>query len=200
MESISKSIFLKWSGNGAHVHIHHAFSPEFLREINLLDAAYALVQYTNNKLRSRYLEIAKRDGALELKVENEMDLQTVLTCTLSFQRSRNLVAVCLPLNMVSDFAPEWASPEHYHHCNNWDRFEKGEAVQLAEKALRIEGAYPLRLPGPSQRRKKSTVKLMTRHSRKESEANFVSLQSNFGNAFVSRIARYRFTKHCSEHS
>lgn len=93
-ENISKSVFLKWSGNGAHVHIHHkAFSPELLRKINPLDAAYAIVEYVNSKLHSRYLEIAKGYGARELKVENEMDIQRVFTCPLSLHRSRNLMAV-----------------------------------------------------------------------------------------------------------
>ena len=45
-ENVSESVFLKWSGNGAHVHIHHkAFSPEPLRKINPLDAACAVVEY-----------------------------------------------------------------------------------------------------------------------------------------------------------
>jgi hypothetical protein len=74
-EGVSKSVFIKWSGNGAHVHIHHrAFSTELLLKISPLDAAYAIVEYVNGKLRSRYTEIAGRFQAAGLKVENEIDL------------------------------------------------------------------------------------------------------------------------------
>ncbi|MFQ5758040.1 MAG: hypothetical protein ACE5IF_00010 [Candidatus Bathyarchaeia archaeon] len=72
----------------------------------------------NDKLRSRYLEIAKEYGARELKVESEMDLQRVFTCPLSLHRSRNCVAVWLPSDIISDFTPEWASPEGYRR---WSR-------------------------------------------------------------------------------
>jgi len=140
-ENVSKSVFLKWSGNGAHIHIHHrAFSRELLRKINPLDAAYAIVEYVNSKLRSRYLEIAKKYRAQELKVENEMDLQRVFTCPLSLHRSRNLVAVCLSPDTVSDFVLEWVSPEQYRHWSEWNKFETGEVDQLAEKARKIVGA------------------------------------------------------------
>ena len=172
-ENVSKSVFLKWSGNGVHVHIHHkAFSAELLRKINPLDAAYAIVEYVNSKLRSRYLEIAKRYGAQELKVENEMDPQRVFTCPLSLHRSQNLVAVCLPPDMVSDFNPEWASSEHYRHWSRWERFEKGESDQLAKKGRRTVGPYPLRgVPRPTERRGKSTAKLITRWLERKNEAD-----------------------------
>lgn len=97
----SKSVFLKWSGKGAHIHIHHrAFSTELLRRINPLDAAYAIVEYVNGQLRSRYMEIAERYQATKLKVENEMDLQRVFTSPLSLHRSLNLAAVCFSLDMI----------------------------------------------------------------------------------------------------
>jgi len=115
-----------------------------LRRINPLDAAYAIVEYVNGKLHSRYVEIAERYQAPKLKVENEMDLQRVFTSPLSLHRSLNLVAICFSLDMINHFTPEWASAERYRHWKGWDRFEPGEADELAEKAYRTVGAYPLR--------------------------------------------------------
>lgn len=168
-EGVSKSVFMKWSGNGAHVHIHHkAFSAELLRKINPLDAAYAIVEYVNSKLRSQYTEIAERHEARKLNIENEMDLQRVFTCPLSLHRSLNVVAVCFPPNMTNDFTLEWTSVEHYRHWNGWDRFEIGEADRLAERAYQIIGAYPLRkLPKPFERERKSTAELITGWLKKE---------------------------------
>ena len=97
-----------------------------------------------------------------MKVENEMDLQRVFTCPLSLHRSQNVVAVCISLGMVRDFTPEWASPEHYRHWSKWNRFETGEADQLAEKARRIVEVYPTRrVPRPAEQRGKSIAKLIT---------------------------------------
>jgi len=168
-ESVSESVFLNWSGNGAHVHIHHkAFSTELLRRINPLDAAYAVVEYVNGKLRSRYMEIAEEHEARKLSIENEMDLQRVFTCPLSLHRSLNLAAVCFSPDMVSEFTPDWTSVERYRHWNEWDTFEIGEADHLAEKAHQVVGAYPLRkLPTPPRAKRKSTAKLITRWLKRE---------------------------------
>jgi len=168
-EGVSKSVFLKWSGNGVHVHIHHrAFSTELLRRINPLDAAYAIVEYVNGKLCSRYMEIAERYQTTQLKVENEMDLQRVFTCPLSLHRSLNLVAVCFSPDMIDNFTPEWASAERYRHWKGWDRFELGEADRLAEKAYRIVGPYPLRkIPKPPRPERKSTAELIAKWMKKE---------------------------------
>jgi len=168
-EGISRSVFLKWSGNGAHIHIHHrALSSELCRRINPLDAAYAIVEYVNGKLRSRYMEIAERYQASKLKVENEMDPQRVFTSPLSLHRSLDLVAVCFSPNMMDHFTPKWASIEGYRHWKDWDRFEPGEADHLAEIAYQIVGAYPLRkIPKPPRREGKSTAELITRWLKKE---------------------------------
>ena len=161
-EGVSESVFLNWSGNGAHVHIHHrAFSTELLRKINPLDAAYAVVEYVIGKLRPRYVEIAEKHEARKLSIENEMDLQRVFTCPLSLHRSLNLAAVCFSPNMISEFTPEWASVERYRHWNKWDTFEIGEADHLAEKAYQVVGAYPLRkLPKPPRTKRKSTAEMI----------------------------------------
>mgnify|MGYP001059452827 CR=1 FL=1 len=142
-EGVSKSVFLKWSGNGAHVHIHEkAFSPELLQKINPLDVAYAIVEYVNGKLRSRYLEIAEKYGAKELRIENEMDPQRVFTCPLSLHRKLDVVAVCFSLDNINSFYLDWVSVEHYCHWNGWNKFETGEADSLAQKALSDRRSLP----------------------------------------------------------
>jgi hypothetical protein len=80
----------------------------------------------------------------ELSVENEMDLQRVFTCPLSFHRSLNRVAVCFSASTINNFVPQWTDLKYYHHWKGWDQFEAGEADRLAEKAFRTVGAYPLK--------------------------------------------------------
>lgn len=161
---VSKSVFLKWSGNGVHVHIHHrAFSTDLLRKINPLDAAYAIVGYVNIKLHSKYAEIAAKHGARELSVENEMDLQRVFTCPLSLHRSLNLVAVCFSSNMLDDFTPAWASLERYRHLKEWDQFEEGEADSLAKEAYQTVGTYPLKTrSATSEQKRRTTANVITK--------------------------------------
>jgi len=144
-EGVSESVFLKWSGKGAHVHIHErAFSEDLLKKVNPLDAAYAVVEHVNRKLGRKYAEIAERYQARELSVENEMDLQRVFTCPLSLHRSLNSVAVCFSASATDDFVPQWTNLERYRHWKGWDRFKVCEADELAEKAYRTVGAYRLK--------------------------------------------------------
>lgn len=167
-EGVSKSVFVKWSGNGTHVHVHHrSFSTSLLQRIKPLDAAYAIVEYVNSRLRSQFLKIAKNYKARELKVQNEMDLQRVFTCPLSLHRSLDLVAICLPPDKVNSFSPKWASREHYRHWKGWDRFETGEADGLAETAHEIVGGYPLRMSKPLTGKRKSTTEPITRWLKEE---------------------------------
>lgn len=163
-ERVSESVFLKWSGMGGHVHIHHkAFSTDLLQKINPLDAAYAIVEYVNAKLRSKYAEIAAKHDAKELSVENEMDLQRVFTCPLSLHRSLNLVAVCFSPTMLNDFTPDWASLGRYRHWREWYRFVEGEADRLARRAYQTVGGYPLKAPSKTfGRRRKTMANMITK--------------------------------------
>ena len=163
-ERVRESVFIKWSGRGAHVHIHQSsFSTGLLRRINPLDAAYAIVEYVNTKLRSKYVEIAAKHDTRELSVENEMDLQRVFTCPLSLHRSLNLVAVCFPPDVLDDFNPDWASLGRYRHWKDWDRFREAEVDDLAKKAYQAVGAYPIRtLSKTPERKRKTTANMITR--------------------------------------
>jgi len=160
-EGVSKSVFLKWSGKGAHVHVHQrALSPTLLQKIAPLDAAYAIVEHINRALRAKLTRIAKKNNAAELNVENEIDLQRVFTCSLSLHRSMSSVAVCFPPAQVDDFTPGWTRTDSCRHWEDWDQFEIGEADALAEKAYRLVGRYPGRtLPKSKPEPKSKTSSL-----------------------------------------
>jgi len=170
-EGVSESVFLKWSGKGAHVHIHEkAPSDELLKKVNPLDAAYAVVEYVNRRLAGKYKEIAQRYGAGELSVENEMDLQRVITCPLSLHRSLNCVAVCFSTSTINDFVPQWTDILDYRHWKGWDKFEAGEADKLIEKAYQTVGAYPLKTQTKNPEQKdKATKDLITKWLEKEEQ-------------------------------
>lgn len=153
-EGVSKSAWFKWSGMGAHVHLHQrAFSLELLRKIAPLDAAYAIVEYVNRKLASRFADIAKSHGATGLNVENEIDLQRVFTCPLSLHRDLNRVAVCVSPDQIDGFTPDWTKVEGYRHWKGWNQFQIGEADSLAEKAYKLTGPYTVKsLPKPKMQK------------------------------------------------
>lgn len=141
-EEIIKSVFLKWSGRGAHIHVHHkAFSPQMNEKIGALNLAYAVVEYVNRTLRARFDEIARTFAAPELSIENEIDIQRVFSCPLSLHRSLRRVVVCFPTTSIDDFNLDWTRVEEYRHWENWDRYEIGEGDHLAEKAYKQIGAY-----------------------------------------------------------
>jgi hypothetical protein len=140
---VVKSVFFKWSGRGAHIHVHpRAFSSDLLRRIDPLDVAYSVTQYIVCK-------IEPEDGIV---VENKIDVQRVFTAPLSLHRSVDRVAVCVPPDELENFHVEWASPSGYKHFPHaWRRYEEGEGDELAEKAYAAVGPY---LAGRARRRRK----------------------------------------------
>lgn len=130
---VSESVFVKWSGRGAHVHVHpEAFSPELLRKIHPLDVAYSVTQYVVNRL-------APSEG---VAVENKIDLQRVFTCPLSLHRFLDRVAVCLTPSELQGFEIGWVSPEGFrHNPESWRRRVVGEGDELAERAFAAIGPY-----------------------------------------------------------
>jgi len=152
---IENSIFLKWSGNGMHVHIHHrAFSEYVLEKVHPLDIAYSVVEYVNSKLQEKYRAILQKHEALKLRVENKVDMQRVFTSPLSLHRKLNTVAVCINPKDLKDFSPAWVMVNRFKHWGAWDNYEEGEADNLALNAYKTVGGYPLkRLPTAPKRRK-----------------------------------------------
>ncbi|MDK2465109.1 MAG: hypothetical protein QI223_10105, partial [Candidatus Korarchaeota archaeon] len=87
---VVKSVYLKWSGRGCHVHLHEeAFSPELRSEHHPLDLAYAVVEYVIRRIENRVAELARdspQGGRRALAVENDMDMKRVFTVPLSLHR------------------------------------------------------------------------------------------------------------------
>jgi len=144
-EGVSRSVYLKWSGRGIHIHIHEgAFSRSLLKRHNPLDVAFSIVEYILRKTRDQLIEIAAeapRTGERLLRVENKMDIKRVFTAPLSLHRELDLCCVCFKQDDIHNFSPEWARVENYRHDPSWKFYEEGEGDSLAEKALAEIGGY-----------------------------------------------------------
>ncbi|MEM1552793.1 MAG: hypothetical protein QXO49_05935 [Candidatus Bathyarchaeia archaeon] len=140
-EGVEKSIYVKWSGNGCHIHIHEdAISEAVLNKAHPLDFAYAIVEYINTKAMPKIIESLRVEN---VKVENRMDAGRVFTCPLSLHRQLDVVCVCLKPDEVDSFSPEWIQPSSFRHNLEWRNFQKGEADTLALKAYEAVGGYPM---------------------------------------------------------
>ncbi len=172
LHGVEDSVFLKWSGNGMHIYIHHrAFSERLLERIHPLDIAYSVVEYVNMKLHGKYLEIAAKHSARNLRVENKIDIQRVFTCPLSLHRNLDVVAVCINPDTLDDFSISWVSLENFKHWEGWNRYIEGEADSLAMKAYETVGGYPLRrLPRAQAKKKMRLDELIMKWIRKDSES------------------------------
>jgi len=134
-EGITRSIMFKWSGEGMHVHINEkAFSDEVFKRINPLDLAYSVTEYIIKKIRY--------DVPSGVRVDNEIDPQRVFTIPLSIHRSLNRVSVMISPDNLDSFDISWVNIDNYVHYKEWDKFEKGEADDLVEKAYKEIGGYP----------------------------------------------------------
>ncbi len=141
---VVKSVFLKWSGRGCHVHIHEkAFSPELLEKHNPLDLSYSVVEYVIRRIDERIKELAKpfKNEERPLAVENDMDLKRVFTTPLSLHRSLNLAVICFKPNEIDDFSLDWLNPEDIRHNRRWREHEVGEADEIAKRAMGEIGGY-----------------------------------------------------------
>ncbi len=148
-EGLRHSVYVKWSGRGCHVHIHErAFSNEIRERFPPLDIGYAVVGYVNMKLERRFSEISGSIPGSPLRVDNEMDVQRLFTCPLSLHKELDRVCVCIDLNDLDNFTPEWAAVGAYRHFEGWNRWEEGEGDALAERACTVVGSCPSR---PSHR-------------------------------------------------
>jgi len=140
---VVESVFFKWSGRGAHIHIHgEAFSPEIRRKIDPIDISYSITQYVINRL----------SPLSDVVVENRIDLQRVFTAPLSLHRILDRVAVCLRPEKISEFDISWTDPKSFKHdSSSWRRYVVGEGDELAERAFRAIGPY---IVGRIRRRRK----------------------------------------------
>ncbi|MEM3648444.1 MAG: hypothetical protein QW506_04690 [Thermoproteota archaeon] len=145
-ENVVKSVYLKWSGRGCHVHVsEEAFSREFLKEHHPLDAAFSVVEYVTEMVKPKLNALA-----VDAKIENKMDLKRVFTLPLSLHRELDYSCVCFKPDEINNFDLSWADPENFRHKPVYKDFEAGEADELAEKALSSVGGYFKRVaPMPS---------------------------------------------------
>ena len=144
IEGVSKSVYLVWSGRGVHVHVHElAISDEIRDKYNALDLSYSIVEYILRKTHEKILSIAKeaKDPERPLKVENEMDIKRVFTVPLSLHKSVNYAAIAFKPEQIDEFSLDWADPNALKHNKDWRIYEKGEADELAIKALKEIGGY-----------------------------------------------------------
>ncbi len=138
-EGLSKSVYVLWSGEGAHVRISEkAFSRELLEENHPLDVAFAVAEYVLRSLRDK-LEKIRVDSGGVLKVENLVDTKRVFTVPLSLHRRHDLVAVCLSPDDLSSFDLSWTNPDGFKHKSMWRNYDEGEGDELAKKALKVIG-------------------------------------------------------------
>jgi hypothetical protein len=143
-EGVSKSVFVNWSGRGAHVHVHEkAFSKDLLSKHNPLDIAYSVVEYVCRLIKQDMARVSGklREQDLAPKVENKVDLKRVFTAPLSLHRQLDLCAVCLKPDQLGDFDIDWAKPQVLKHNEAWREHVEGEGDELAKKALREVGTY-----------------------------------------------------------
>ncbi len=143
-EGVSKSIYLKWSGRGIHIHLHEkAISSDVLSKHHPLDIAYSIVDYIIKKCTDKIVEIIKNvtGGERPLKVENEMDLKRVFTVPLSLHKSLDYAVICFKPNELDEFTTEWAKPDVLKHNTDWRSYSEGEADALALKAMKEIGGY-----------------------------------------------------------
>ena len=140
-EGITESIYLKWSGNGIHIHINEkAFSAEIYSKIKPMDLAYAVVEYILKRVRKEINEISER-APKPIKVENLMDPQRVFTAPLSLHRELDVACIAFKPDQIGDFDLSWIDPRKPRHNPDWRKFEEGEGDKLAMKAFKEIGPY-----------------------------------------------------------
>ncbi len=138
---VIKSVYILWSGNGAHVRVHeHALS----KELRDLDHAWALAEYLRIRVEVRVAEIRARHEALGMKVENQIKPRSLFTVPLSLHRRIDRVAVCFKPESLDNFDPSWTSPRDFRHDPSWEDHEVGEADEASKVAMEMVGGYPIK--------------------------------------------------------
>lgn len=148
MWGVEESVYIKWSGNGCHVHLHEeAISPSLTEKHHPLDLAYAIVEYVRMKVSPKLPGLSPQG---RVKVENRMDPTRVFTCPLSLHRRLDVVCIAMKPDDLDDFTQEWVDVAGYRHSPEWRRHVEGEADGIAVAAYKVVGGYPSR---PRRRRR-----------------------------------------------
>lgn len=169
-EGVTDSVYILWSGEGAHVRISEgAFSEELLSQHHPIEVAAAVVDHVLRAVRPRLEAIVKASGEA-LKVESLVDPKRVFTAPLSLHRRLDRAAVCLKPKDLPSFELGWTNPARPRHDPTaWRRYSRGEADDLARKALSLSKGP--RLPRVGMLRRKTPA-------------------SATANAAVSRLGRF----------
>ncbi len=130
-EGVSKSVYLLWSGEGIHVRINENALP---KSEDVVILSHAIVKYVLSRVKDEISKLSEQSGGV-LKIDDLIDDKRVFTVPLSFHKRLDLVAVCFTPNDLTSFSPDWANPLRYKHQRVWDKYEEGEAEDLAIKAL-----------------------------------------------------------------
>jgi len=133
---IERSLIVKWSGRGLHVHLHPGALDWNMPGVHPLDVAYAVTEYVLKRLEG--------EGLKGVRVENKMDPQRLFTCPLSLHRELDRVAVCIEPSELRSFDVRWTLPGSYSHYKQWNSFVPLEAQPLQRRALELIGHYPIR--------------------------------------------------------
>ncbi|MHA1616223.1 MAG: hypothetical protein ACTSX9_02835 [Candidatus Njordarchaeales archaeon] len=166
-EGVTESVYLKWSGNGLHIHIHEkAFSNNVYAEIKPLDLAYAVVEYILKKFRKDIEKISER-APKPIKVENLMDPQRVFTAPMSLHRELDVVCVAFKPDEMGDFNLSWVDPRKPRHNPNWRKFVEGEADELARKAFKEIGPYTIKSESVKLREIEERIQEVIESAKKE---------------------------------
>jgi DNA primase catalytic subunit len=140
---VKKSAFVKWSGNGAHVHLNSsAISDATYRRIGSLNVAYAVVEFVIRNLKPRLRKLVESTKSSSLSVENKIDPKRVFTSPLSLHRSLFRTCVCILPEDLEDFQISWTNPRSFKHNANWIRTATEEGDSLAELAYSKIGPCP----------------------------------------------------------
>ncbi len=128
---VSKSVYALWSGEGIHVRINERALPG----AKPVEEAHAVVRYVLKRVGQTLKDLSERSGGA-LRVEDLIDPKRVFTAPLSLHRELNYVAVCVPLDKLASFSPDWARPDNpKHEAGCYTRGEPGEAARLVEVAM-----------------------------------------------------------------
>jgi hypothetical protein len=146
-EGVKNSVFIIWSGNGAHVHIHPL---SISLNINPLDVAWSVTEFVRLKLELKVEEIRRKHNVEKLVLANEIRPRRVFTAPLCFHRKLDVVTVPILPEDLEDFDISWTSPGNFKFSSEWNRFSRGEADALAKRAYESIGGYPI----VSRRRRK----------------------------------------------
>ncbi|MEL9940433.1 MAG: hypothetical protein QW348_06295 [Ignisphaera sp.] len=132
-----KSLYIVWSGEGAHVRLHErAIPPELFDTYSPVDVAYAIVEYVLENVKDKISELVQRSGG-KVKVENLVDPKRVFTAPLSIHRKHDLVAVAIDAKNIDSFDISWANIRNFKTDNPWKYLSPGEAEALARDAIKI---------------------------------------------------------------